>query len=61
MLTVFLSRCQATTIPATVGGFAGGLSYFGALQSDPSALILGIEPVWVYLAATLACAGTSIL
>lgn len=27
---------QAVTIPTTIGGFVGGISYFGNLEMDPS-------------------------
>ncbi|KAF8315203.1 mitochondrial import protein Pam17 [Clavulina sp. PMI_390] len=47
----------ATTIPTTITAFTTGFSYFGSLQPEPGTLIMGIEPIWVYLAATIACAG----
>ena len=47
--------CQATTVPTSIAGFGGGIAYFGSL--DGSSLIMGIDPMFVYGAATLGCTG----
>lgn len=39
-----------------LGAVIGG-SYFGTIEADPSALIMGIEPVFIYGAATFATIG----
>ncbi|KAI0807916.1 mitochondrial import protein Pam17 [Fomes fomentarius] len=51
----------AVTIPTTIGGFVGGISYFGNLEMDPSKPIFNIDPMFVYGAATLGCAGLGYL
>ena len=33
---MFIGLLQAVTIPATLAGFVGGISYFGNLEMDPS-------------------------
>lgn len=53
MSTPLLSK--ATTIPTSLLGLLGGLSYFGALES--SSLIFGMDPLIVYGAATAGCMG----
>ncbi|KZS89962.1 mitochondrial import protein Pam17 [Sistotremastrum niveocremeum HHB9708] len=47
----------ATTIPATILGFGLGAAYFGSLEGDTTKPIMGIDPLWVYSGATLACGG----
>ncbi|TFK89431.1 mitochondrial import protein Pam17 [Polyporus arcularius HHB13444] len=47
----------ALTIPTTIGGFMGGISYFGTMEMDPNKPIFNIDPMFVYGAATLGCAG----
>ncbi|CDO70004.1 hypothetical protein BN946_scf184354.g6 [Trametes cinnabarina] len=51
----------ALTIPTTIGGFFAGLSYFGNLEMDPTKPIFNIDPMFVYGAATLGCAGLGYL
>ncbi|KAF8322864.1 mitochondrial import protein Pam17 [Cantharellus anzutake] len=49
------------TVPMTLGAFGGGLSYFGSIEPDPTALIMGLEPIWIYALATFSCAGAGYL
>ncbi|KAF9519997.1 hypothetical protein BS47DRAFT_1481617 [Hydnum rufescens UP504] len=49
------------TVPATLAGLSGGLAYFGSIEADATTLIMGIEPVWIYALATIACSGTGYL
>ncbi|EJF66322.1 mitochondrial import protein Pam17 [Dichomitus squalens] len=51
----------AVTIPTTVAGFVGGISYFGNLEMDPNKPIFNVDPMFVYGAATLGCAGLGYL
>ncbi|KAL5636956.1 hypothetical protein ACGC1H_000808 [Rhizoctonia solani] len=51
----------ATTIPSTFLGLSAGLSYFGSIESDPSSLILGVEPIYIYGLATMGCGGLGYL
>ncbi|KAI0780386.1 mitochondrial import protein Pam17-domain-containing protein [Trametes elegans] len=51
----------AVTIPATAAGFFAGVSYFGTLEVDPTKPIFNIDPMYVYGAATLGCAGMGYL
>ncbi|OCH92084.1 mitochondrial import protein Pam17 [Obba rivulosa] len=51
----------AMTIPFTIGGFVGGIIYFGRLEMDPTKPIFNIDPMYVYGFATLACAGLGYL
>ncbi|CUA70222.1 Presequence translocated-associated motor subunit PAM17, mitochondrial [Rhizoctonia solani] len=51
----------ATTIPSTFLALSTGLSYFGSIESDPSSLILGVEPIYIYGLATMGCAGLGYL
>lgn len=39
--------CSAS-VPTTIGGLAAGLAYFGNTEVDPTQLIMGIEPIWMY-------------
>jgi len=48
-----------TTMPCTIIGFAAGASYFGQLESTSP--IMGIDPLWVYSGATVACCGLGYL
>jgi hypothetical protein len=50
---------QATTIPSTFLALTAGLSYFGSIESDPTSLILGVEPIYIYGLATMGCGGES--
>ncbi|GAA5926830.1 hypothetical protein JCM10213_002461 [Rhodosporidiobolus nylandii] len=45
------------SIPTTLIGFSAGAGYFATIESDPTDLIFGIEPVYAYGAATLGCVG----
>lgn len=45
----------ATTIPSSVLGLAGGITYFGSLES--TGMIFGIDPMFVYGAASIGCMG----
>ncbi|GAA5992463.1 hypothetical protein JCM10908_000828 [Rhodotorula pacifica] len=43
------------SIPTTAIGFSAGAGYFATIESDPTDLVFGVEPVYVYAAATLGC------
>ncbi|GAA5904092.1 Pam17p [Sporobolomyces salmoneus] len=43
------------SVPTTLLGFFGGASYFATIESDPTELILGLQPVYIYGIATIAC------
>ncbi|ORX37652.1 mitochondrial import protein Pam17-domain-containing protein [Kockovaella imperatae] len=43
------------TVPTTLTGLALGGSYFANLEADPTQLIMGIEPAFVYGGATVGC------
>ncbi|GJE90792.1 mitochondrial import protein Pam17 domain-containing protein [Phanerochaete sordida] len=47
----------ALTIPLTAAGFVGGVMFFGEMQMDPSKPIFNLDPMIVYGAGTLGCAG----
>jgi len=51
----------AMTVPFTIGGFAGGVAYFGNLEMDPTKPIFNLDPMFVYGFATLGCAGLGYL
>ncbi|KDN50931.1 hypothetical protein RSAG8_00560, partial [Rhizoctonia solani AG-8 WAC10335] len=51
----------ATTIPSTFLALSTGLSYFGSIESDPSSLIFGVEPIYIYGLATMGCGGLGYL
>ncbi|CAE6445502.1 unnamed protein product [Rhizoctonia solani] len=51
----------ATTIPSTFLALTLGLSYFGSIESDPSSLIFGVEPIYIYGVATMGCGGLGYL
>jgi len=46
---------MATTFPASVAGLTAGIAYFGSLEATGP--IFGIDPLWVYGAATVGCTG----
>ncbi|GAA94286.1 uncharacterized protein L969DRAFT_97390 [Mixia osmundae IAM 14324] len=43
------------SIPTTGLGLASGVGYFASRETDPSTLILGLEPVYAYAIATVGC------
>lgn len=45
------------SIPTTFAGFFLGATYFATIEAEPTDLILGIEPIYAYGAATLGCVG----
>ncbi|GAA6034236.1 hypothetical protein JCM8097_003800 [Rhodosporidiobolus ruineniae] len=45
------------SIPTTLIGFSAGATYFATIESDPTDLIFGIEPVYAYGIATVGCVG----
>ncbi|OAX41573.1 mitochondrial import protein Pam17 [Rhizopogon vinicolor AM-OR11-026] len=51
----------ATTIPACILGFAGGIAYFGSLETDATKPIMGIDPMFFYAGCTVACMGLGYL
>ncbi|KAH9484423.1 Presequence translocated-associated motor subunit PAM17, mitochondrial [Psilocybe cubensis] len=51
----------ALTIPTTLLGLALGGLYFGNLDTDPTKLIMGIDPFFFYGFCTLGCAGAGAL
>ncbi|KAG8796772.1 TIM23 complex component [Ceratobasidium sp. 428] len=52
---------MATTIPSTFLAFGAGLAYFGSIESDPTSLIFGVEPIYIYGLATVSCGGLGYL
>ncbi|KAF7440263.1 TIM23 complex component [Pleurotus ostreatus] len=50
-----------TTIPASVLGFLGGVAYFGNLETDPTKLIMGVDPFMFYGFCTVGCVGAGAL
>ncbi|EJU00706.1 mitochondrial import protein Pam17 [Dacryopinax primogenitus] len=50
-----------STIPMTFVGLGAGVAYFGSLEADAAQPIFGIEPMWVYAAATMGCMGLGYL
>ncbi|KAK4058624.1 TIM23 complex component [Microbotryomycetes sp. JL221] len=44
-----------TSIPTTFLGFSLGANYFATKEADPTDTIMGIEPIWAYAIATVAC------
>ncbi|TEB39623.1 presequence translocated-associated motor subunit PAM17 [Coprinellus micaceus] len=51
-------RWQAiSTFPGGIAGLAGGIAYFGSLQTDPMKLIFGFDPFLVYGFLTAGCLG----
>ncbi|RSH93234.1 TIM23 complex component [Saitozyma podzolica] len=44
-----------TSVPTTFAGLFLGGGYFASLEADPSQLIMGIEPMFVYGGAPLGC------
>ncbi|KAI0784415.1 mitochondrial import protein Pam17-domain-containing protein [Abortiporus biennis] len=51
----------AVTIPFAIGGFAGGVTYFGNLEMDPTKPIFNVDPMVVFAVASLGCAGVGYL
>ncbi|KAJ3576881.1 hypothetical protein NP233_g126 [Leucocoprinus birnbaumii] len=51
----------ATTIPCALLGFAGGVAYFGNLDTDPTKMIMGIDPFFFYGICTVGCVGLGAL
>ncbi|KAF7791327.1 hypothetical protein EIP86_002341 [Pleurotus ostreatoroseus] len=49
------------TIPLAVGGFTVGVLTFGGMEMDPTKPIFNLDPMVVYGAATLGCAGAGYL
>jgi import inner membrane translocase subunit TIM23 len=49
------------TVPSALLGLGGGFAYFGSQTLDPSATILGLEPLLAYSLFTLAAAGAGAL
>ena len=47
------------TLPSTILAFGLSANYFGSLESDPTKPIFGVDPLYVFAAATVACGGTS--
>ncbi|KIP12288.1 hypothetical protein PHLGIDRAFT_82061 [Phlebiopsis gigantea 11061_1 CR5-6] len=45
------------TIPLTFAGFATGILIFGEMEMDPTKPIFNLDPMVVYGAATIGCAG----
>ncbi|ODN72864.1 presequence translocated-associated motor subunit PAM17, mitochondrial, variant [Cryptococcus amylolentus CBS 6039] len=52
---------SVTTVPTTLAGLFLGGGYFASLEADPTQLIFGIEPMFVYGGATMACMGLGYL
>lgn len=62
IVTVLLKcpfRVQIATLPSTMLAFGLSANYFGSLESDPTKPIFGVDPLYVFGAATVACAGMS--
>ncbi|KIM62030.1 hypothetical protein SCLCIDRAFT_120341 [Scleroderma citrinum Foug A] len=51
----------AVTIPCTLLGLAGGVTYFGSLETDATKPIMGIDPLFFYGGCTVACMGLGYL
>lgn len=51
----------ATTFPCALLGFVGGVVYFGNLDTDPSKMIMGIDPFFFYGICTVGCVGAGAL
>ncbi|KAK4696582.1 hypothetical protein P7C70_g8355, partial [Phenoliferia sp. Uapishka_3] len=45
------------SIPTTFAGFSVGAGYFATLEAEPTELIMGVEPIYAYAAATFGCVG----
>ncbi|KAK1923638.1 Presequence translocated-associated motor subunit PAM17, mitochondrial [Papiliotrema laurentii] len=43
------------TVPTTLAGLTLGGGYFASIESDPTQLIMGVEPMFVYAGATVGC------
>ncbi|KAF8891331.1 mitochondrial import protein Pam17 [Infundibulicybe gibba] len=51
----------ALTIPSAILGFAGGVAYFGTLETDATKPIWGIDPFFFYGICTVGCVGLGFL
>ncbi|KIJ69193.1 hypothetical protein HYDPIDRAFT_80523 [Hydnomerulius pinastri MD-312] len=51
----------AITIPCSLLGFAGGVAYFGSLETDATKPIMGLDPLFFYGGCTMACMGLGYL
>ncbi|TFY64969.1 hypothetical protein EVJ58_g2277 [Rhodofomes roseus] len=51
----------AMSVPFIIGGFTGGIMYFGNQDVDPTKLIFNMDPMIVYGFSTLACAAMGYL
>ncbi|KAF9053008.1 mitochondrial import protein Pam17 [Panaeolus papilionaceus] len=51
----------ALTVPCAVLGFAGGVAYFGNLDTDPLKPIFGMDPFIFYGICTVGCVGVGAL
>ncbi|KAF8582293.1 mitochondrial import protein Pam17 [Ramaria rubella] len=49
------------TLPSTLLAFGLSANYFGSLESDPTKPIFGVDALYVFGAATVACAGLGYL
>jgi import inner membrane translocase subunit TIM23 len=52
---------QIATVPCALLGLGGGFLYFGTQDIDPTKPLFGMDPMIMYGAGTVACAGVSIL
>jgi len=48
---------KVATVPCVILGFAGGIAYFGTLETDALKPIMGIDPFFFYGICTVACGG----
>ncbi|KAL4077218.1 mitochondrial import protein Pam17 [Scleroderma yunnanense] len=51
----------AVTIPCTLLGLAGGVAYFGSMETDATKPIMGVDPLFFYGGCTIACMGLGYL
>ncbi|KIJ16852.1 hypothetical protein PAXINDRAFT_98638 [Paxillus involutus ATCC 200175] len=51
----------AVTIPCSLLGFAGGIAYFGSLETDATKPIMGLDPLFFYGGCTMGCMGLGYL
>jgi import inner membrane translocase subunit TIM23 len=49
---------QIASVPCALLALAGGFAYFGTREVDPTKPILGMDPMIMYGAGTVAVAGT---
>jgi hypothetical protein len=52
------SSVQIASVPCALLALAGGFAYFGTREVDPTKPILGMDPMIMYGAGTVAVAGT---